>query len=136
MFAAEQPIVMQFRVLIVVTIAFAWFMSSSESQVISLKEAVPYGTAIIHVSENNDKTMIPTSVIEKSPTEASMVVINEASFEQLIVLPGIGKKTASLMLSERNHRPFSDWRDLQDRVKGLGETKISNLRELGVRLDR
>jgi len=114
----------------------ACFIRTSESQTITLKNAVPDGIARIHLSEASDQNLIMTNVVETGKTEAPMVVINEANHEQLMALPGIGSKTASLIISERNQRLFSDWRDLQDRVKGLGDTKTANFRELGVRLNR
>ncbi|MDD3001241.1 MAG: helix-hairpin-helix domain-containing protein [Candidatus Riflebacteria bacterium] len=63
------------------------------------------------------------------------VYINEAGFDELVKLPGVGSVTASLIMQEREIRKFNDWDDFTNRVRGMGATKVENLKSLGVRLN-
>ncbi|MEM2878062.1 MAG: DUF655 domain-containing protein [Candidatus Hadarchaeales archaeon] len=40
-------------------------------------------------------------------------------FHQLELIPGIGKKLMWAIIEERNKKPFSDFNDLENRIKGL-----------------
>lgn len=61
------------------------------------------------------------------------VNINSASEKDLIKLPGIGKKTAEAIVSEREaNGPFADANDLSKRVKGIGKKTVEKLEEAGV----
>ncbi len=42
----------------------------------------------------------------------------------LETFPGIGKKLASEIINERNIKPFDDFKDLQKRVKNIGDISI------------
>jgi putative nucleotide binding protein len=63
------------------------------------------------------------SLIEESP-ERFVEFFNKAGplttrFHQLELVPGIGKKLMWSILEERDKNPFSDFADLEARVKGL-----------------
>lgn len=76
------------------------------------------------------------SISEHGKISPKRVVINEATFEDLVACPGIGGKTAALILEERRFGLFFDWRDLETRVKNIGAGKIRTLQDAGVRLNR
>jgi competence protein ComEA len=58
------------------------------------------------------------------------VDVNTATAEQLDVLPGVGPATAQAIVAEREaHGPFESVDDL-DRVKGIGPSKLEQLRDL------
>ena len=66
-------------------------------------------------------------IIEESP-EKYVEFFNRAGpittrFHQLELLPGRGKKLMWAILEERNKKPFSDFGDLEKRVKGLVNPK-------------
>lgn len=136
MFEQSRHIALQFRALIIASLMIAWLMSASSTGVISIKQAVPDGAARIHLSGNVDSAPVVTSIEDLGKLRPEMVIINEATPEQLATIPGISRKIADRIAIERKHGLFYDWRDLQDRIKGLGEAKIKTLQELGVRLNR
>lgn len=56
--------------------------------------------------------------------------VNECDdIEQLMSLPGIGQKTAKLILKERLNKPFTSSHDLIRRIKGLSQCKINKISE-------
>jgi competence ComEA-like helix-hairpin-helix protein len=64
--------------------------------------------------------------ISSSPSSASLVDINNASYEELRTLPGIGPKLAERIMA---HRPFKTIEQLDD-VPGIGPVTIDRLRPL------
>jgi DNA uptake protein ComE-like DNA-binding protein len=125
----------QIRLLALLPLLAGLFWSFSTPEEIYPDKAVPSGEAIITInsSDNNEGNAI---LVEQSGTEApNRIFINSATFEQLLLCPGIGKKTAEKILLERTYGKFVDWRDLQDRVKGITKGKVEKLIEAGVRLD-
>lgn len=60
------------------------------------------------------------------------VNLNTASLKDLEKLPGIGKKTAKALVAEREaNGPFTDFKDLSKRVKGVGKKSVEKLKEAG-----
>lgn len=83
------------------------------------------------------KALISVDEISQTgPISPELVIINEATHEELVACPGISSKTAQLILLERRFAPFFDWRDLQSRVKNIGPGRIQTLQDAGVRLSR
>ncbi len=52
---------------------------------------------------------------------------NQASFEQLQTLPGVGPALAARLVAARAEHPFRNLQDL-DQVKGIGPAKLETLR--------
>jgi competence ComEA-like helix-hairpin-helix protein len=65
-----------------------------------------------------------------SDFRAKLIDINSASIEQLASLPGIGKKTAELIIIYRNSIVrFSNAGELLN-VKGIGKSKLEKIKKL------
>lgn len=132
----DQKELRQFRLLLFLPLLAGLYFQMTASSAIQLKDAWPDGPAQIVVGENTSGNLEFRELHEKHKKKATHVVINEATHEELMQCPGIGTKTASLILTERQFGQFVDWRDLQDRVKNIGEAKILRLQETGVKLSR
>lgn len=74
-----------------------------------------------------------TSSIESNPGQESkltplQVNLNSATLEELLLLEGIGERTAEKILAEREmNGPFATPDDIQ-RVSGIGPKKLEKLR--------
>jgi competence protein ComEA len=72
----------------------------------------------------------PNSVASNLPaSEAGVVNLNEASPEQLSLLPGVGPSRANAIVSHRKLHPFKRLEELM-RVKGFGKKTYNRLRPL------
>ena len=58
--------------------------------------------------------------------------INAASLAQLEALGGVGTALAARIVEERKRRPFTDWADAQQRLKGLGPKLATQLSDQGL----
>lgn len=132
----DQKELRQFRFLLLLPLLASLYFYLTASSAIKLKEAWPDGPAQIVVSENAAGQLEFSALHEKHEKKPYHVIVNEATHAELMRCPGIGSKTASLILLERQFGKFIDWRDLQDRVKMIGEAKILRLQEAGVKLNR
>ncbi|AVO48027.1 hypothetical protein C6568_01190 [Melaminivora suipulveris] len=63
---------------------------------------------------------------------AQQVEVNHASEAQLDGIRGLGPATTRRILAARAERPFADWRDLVDRVKGVGALLAARLSQEGL----
>ncbi|HSP88046.1 MAG TPA: helix-hairpin-helix domain-containing protein, partial [Ignavibacteriaceae bacterium] len=64
--------------------------------------------------------------VKKIPAEKSLD-INTIKLDELMLLPGIGKKTAERIIDLRNKRgKFNSLKELRE-IKGIGETKFQNI---------
>ena len=70
------------------------------------------------------KTASPS---KHKPTLVGKVSINQADAKELMLIRGIGEKTAQLIIEyRRDHGPFLDLKDLVQ-VKGIGEKKLEKI---------
>jgi len=61
--------------------------------------------------------------------------VNQANQAELEMLPGVGPSLSEAILAERRRGgPFTDWRALQRRVKGLGPATARRLSQAGLRV--
>ena len=77
-------------------------------------------------------------IMSKYPddSEPEGVNINEADYEELQTVPGIGPVTAGSIVAERGQGgPFTNWEELQRRDSGVGPATIANIQASGARLD-
>jgi len=77
----------------------------------------------IEVSEE-----VPAVEIENDKIPKGKLNINNASFEELVKVPGIGPKTASLILERRQREKFRSIEELKE-IKGIGDKKLQKLKE-------
>jgi DNA uptake protein ComE-like DNA-binding protein len=83
--------------------------------------AVPQPTAEL-------PTAAPPPAPTAAPAAAGCININAASFEELRQIPEIDEKIANLILQLR---PFQSWNDLVDRVNGIGDKNVEQVKTRG-----
>jgi competence protein ComEA len=75
--------------------------------------------------------MIAAGLVAVTPSQA--LDVKTASVRQLESLRGIGPRTAKMIVHERGRAgAFESMEDLSDRVRGLGERRVSALRQAGL----
>ena len=83
------------------------------------------------VSRRAGMAMIAIGLVAVTPSQA--LDVNTASARQLESLRGIGPRTAKMIVHERSRAgAFESMEDLSDRVRGLGERRVSALRQAGL----
>ncbi len=83
------------------------------------------------VSRRAGIAMIAVGLVATTPSQA--LDVNTASVRQLESLRGIGPRTAKMIVHERSRAgAFESMEDLSDRVRGLGERRVSALRQAGL----
>ncbi|MBU1109101.1 MAG: helix-hairpin-helix domain-containing protein [Candidatus Riflebacteria bacterium] len=123
-----------FRMLICLPLLIGVWSAIFPPQALHISQAWPNGPATLVMSRAESDRYSLSEVSEHHKLAANRVIINEASHEELMACPGIGSKTATLIIKERAYGKFYDWRDLSSRVKGLSNSKISRLQDAGVKL--
>jgi len=71
---------------------------------------------------------VPSVEVENDKIPKGKLNINNASFEDLVKVPGIGPKTASLILERRQREKFRSIEELKE-IKGIGDKKLQKLKE-------
>ncbi len=124
-----------FRILIAIVIICGIIYLISEPATISIKDLAVQGEdqLAIHITPDNEIEIKNLSRTGK--TKPNYVIINSSSFEELLVCPGIGEKKAKQIIEEREITPFVDWRDLQDRIKGISSNQVNILKEAGIQIN-
>lgn len=135
MFDLSEKILIQFRILILIPIMAALIISLKEPEGLRVSDSVMPGAAQITIDESGTESDLTVEITEFKSTDLSQVSINESSLAELLACPGINTSTAEAIILERKHKPFYDWRDLRDRVKGFGPAKIENLKKLGIKIN-
>ncbi|MGI5862280.1 MAG: ComEA family DNA-binding protein [Myxococcales bacterium] len=76
---------------------------------------------VVAVAAISTSAMAAKRTINRTPREVSGVInINTATAKQLELLPGIGRKTARLIVEHREKQPFKAPAEILN-VKGIGE---------------
>lgn len=123
-----------FRLLIAIVIICGIINLLSTPVKISLKDVILTGNQTV-IIENNGINKEVKNIIQDTKAKPESVIINESPIEDIICCPGIGKNKAEQIIKERQLKPFFDWRDFQDRIKGISNTQIEILKNAGVRLN-
>lgn len=135
MFQLNPREVFELRILCLLPIILGCSMMFFGTDAVPLQQFIATGDQ--QLSIKLDQALNSVSRVEQTGADAlDHIIINEASREQLLTCPGIGSKTADLIILERRFAPFVDWRDFDDRVKNVGPAKIQALKEAGVRVVR
>jgi len=105
----------------------AALMARYESPVKSNTETVPALITSTQTAPSSQPRTTPKSGSAKLPAPES-IAINKADATELARLPGIGPKTAEVIVEYRNvHGPFQDLSHIM-RVKGIGPKKWEQIR--------
>lgn len=135
MFQLNQREVIELRILCLIPVILGTVIMFSGTDAVPLQQFIATGDQ--QLSIKLDQALNSVSRVEQIGAEdPDRIIINEASREQLLACPGIGSKTADLIMVERKFAPFVDWRDFDDRVKNIGPAKIQNMKEAGIRVSR
>ena len=103
---------------------------------VPLKKAVLAGENQIEVDySTQNKEISVKDVKQVGKLTPNRIFLNKSSYEDLLCCPGIGKKIAAQIIEERNQCPFYDWRNFQDRIKGISSFQVEMLKDSGVRLN-
>lgn len=97
-----------------------------------LTTAAPaFAAAPPHPGEAAARPVRPSTGAAPSEARAGGAVINlnEASEDQLVLLPGVGPSRATAIVNYRRRHPFKHVEDLQ-RIKGIGKKTFARLRPL------
>lgn len=65
---------------------------------------------------------------KKKQTPTNKINLNKATKFELMILPGIGEKTAEVIIEYRKTKPFGRIEDIMN-VKGIGPKKFEKIRE-------
>lgn len=134
MFSLTKPEIGSLRILVLIPIVLGFFYSFFNESYVSISDLAAEEMKKIDFSSNSGANIILKS-LSLTKTGGEGVFINEATFDELVKLPGVGSVTASLIIQEREIRKFNDWDDIIERVKGMGTGKVENLKSLGVRVN-
>lgn len=61
--------------------------------------------------------------------------VNQASAAELDAIRGIGPGLSTPILQERTQAPFRDWKDLMDRIRGIGPRNAARFSAQGLRVN-
>ncbi len=136
MFLIKSEELTHFRILIILVILIGIIQLLTDSDKVSIKKIVVEGKNQIKAVISSETHELETiQVIQTGNVNPDRVVINTASFEDLICCPGIGEKKAKKIINERKFKPFIDWRDLEDRISGISKSQVEILKNAGVKIN-
>jgi competence protein ComEA len=108
---------------------------SADENAINLAAQVSDGEKIIipsiQINQANPNTITPSpEPMIQVPSKENPININNATPEQLDLLPGIGPTRAQDIITYRdNNGPFTSTEDIQD-VPGIGQTTFERIKDL------
>ena len=136
MFFIKKEELLHFRILFsLVKICGILYLIIAPTRV-SLKNIVLEGDNHIEIKVSDNNKFEIVKVTQKGKISPNRVIINEATYEELICCPGIGSKKASAILEEREKSPFISWNDFQKRIKSFSNITIDELKDAGVQLNK
>lgn len=134
LFSLTKPEIGSLRILVLIPIVLGFFYSFFNESYVSISDLAAEEMKKIDFASNSGANIILKS-LSLTKTGGEGVFINEASFDELVKLPGIASASANQIIQERAIRKFDDWDDIIERVKGVGTSKVENLKSLGVRVN-
>lgn len=123
-----------FRILIVIVLTTGVFSLLFTPKKQFIKNAVVEGQNDIEVNLTADNQIKVTKVKQTGKLSPDRIYINESPLEALIYCPGIGRQKAEKIIKERKRKPFTDWRDFRDRIKGISKLQVQVMIDAGVKL--
>ncbi|MBI3037918.1 DUF655 domain-containing protein [bacterium] len=121
-----------FLVLVVFSISATFLFSFFSENSLDFSRAVPPGKALIEARFDQNGQIWGEPLAEYGPISPKNVKINNSSKEFLLACPGIGPAMANRIIEEREKIYFASWEDFEKRVRGIGPSKISELKNAGV----
>ena len=136
MFLLTREEQIQVRILIIIVISCGILhLFFSDPNKISIKEIAIKGENQLEIKIDSNNDIEVGNVSQTRKTSSNRVIINTSSYEDLLNCPNIGPKKATQIIEERKKAVFYDWRDFQDRIKGISYSQIENLKDYGVKLN-
>ena len=80
------------------------------------------------------KKIAATAIALFASVTSAQVDLNQASEIELDGLKGLGPGTTRQIMEERQKKPFRDWPDVMQRIKGIGPKKAAHLSEQGMQV--
>lgn len=112
-----------------------WFTKEERIGIFLIGISMLVGGLLLNKKEEGDLTKLQNAVIKVQEEDVQgkntnalqgKLNLNTASFDELIRVPGIGPKTASLILERRNQKKFRNVDELKE-IKGIGDKKLQKL---------
>ena len=137
MFFLKREEQIQVRILIGIVLTTGILYAFFSPNNVPLNKAVLTGKDDLEidlVTQDNTITNIG-EVTQIGKATPNKIFLNKSPFEDLLCAPGIGRKIAAQIIEERNQCPFYDWRNFQDRIRGISSLELEVLKDSGVRLN-
>ena len=109
-------------VIVLILFVWGWYLSNRNIIIIKTDEESSIIEKSISV-DNNTNNEVDINTNEK------MININTAGIDELILLEGIGTKTAQSIIDYRNKNGYFKSIDELTNVKGIGEKKLEQIRD-------
>ena len=136
MFFLKREEQIQIRILIGIVLIIGILYLFFAPNYVPLNKAVITSNNDLEVDLITDTNKIKIAEVNQvGKATPNKIFLNQSPFEDLLCAPGIGRKIAAQIIEERNQCPFYDWRNFQDRIKGLSTLQIDVLKDSGVRLN-
>lgn len=135
MFSLAKEEILSLKTLVVIPILLGIGFSFFNGDYISFEKLAEEEIKRMNFGAKSDSNVILSSISFSKSALMKKVFINESTLEELSAFTGIGTRTASLIIKERNLNPFSSWDDFEKRLKYFSIAKLEKLRSLGVRID-
>ncbi len=114
-----------------------WFTKEERIGLLLIGISMLAGGLLLNKKEEGDLATLKNAALEgltKDVSEENVKVLkrklnlNTASFDELTRVPGIGPKTALLILERRERKKFANIDELKE-IKGIGDKKLEKIKE-------
>ena len=136
MFFLKREEQIQLRILVGIVLTTGFLYTFFAPNYVPLKKAAITTKDDLDVTlETNNHNIIINEVSQIGKATPNKIFLNKSPYEDLLCAPGIGRKIAAQIIEERNQSPFYNWRNFQDRIRGISSLQVEVLKDSGVRLN-